>query len=467
MALTKDELLKLAKRLISIKNNQIDLTTGTVLQDLGVEAQAEILASLSNDIERVRQQQTFNSAYFTDEEADQLTQSFGITRKSAVKATGSVTFGTVALPSTSIVIPTGTTVIGTTEDNIDVTYTTTEQGIISSLSSFNPQTGYYETTVSITASSAGSASNIGIGYINKLGSSVSGVNAVYNKEAVVNGADAETTDALLNRFLISWRGRNTNTEQGILAWTYTNSDVDEAVVIGPRSEYSMRGPGAVDVYVRGSVASSATQYITSFGLREVYLTSCPVINPQNIIVTVDGTSYDINSGLFTFVKDEESIFQSSTQALDKIVLDENFPTSFTSCYITYSYDSVISNLQSMYDDTEQRLLTGDIMARATTASQIIMEFGITPESGYDKNSVANSVRSNIENFVNNLPLNTPVRMSDIVAIIEGTNGVSYTSLPFLQFCKVEDVDNPDKKVADIEASPLEYFRVISSNIIIG
>ena len=44
MAYTKDILLNLSRKLLSIKNKNIDLTTGTVLEDLGVEAQAQILS---------------------------------------------------------------------------------------------------------------------------------------------------------------------------------------------------------------------------------------------------------------------------------------------------------------------------------------------------------------------------------------------------------------------------------------
>ena len=469
MAFTKDELLKLAKRLISIKNNKIDLNTGTVLQDIGVEAQAEILTSLSEDIERVRQQQSYNPDYFTDEEADQLALSLGITRNPPSKASGTVTFGTTNLPtSNSIVIPVGTTIIGTNENNVDITYVTTEQGIITSNSPYNEQTGYYETTVQIEASVAGSASNIGIGFINQLGSSISGISAVYNKDAIVNGSDIESTPNLISRLLLSWRGRNTNTENGVLAWTYTNPDVKEAVVISPNSEYSMRGPGAVDVYIRGSKAVTGTVQATG-KIWEIVLNPGPVINPDIIVVNIDGADYDINSGVFTFIRDTESIFQNSVNCFDKVVFTQegyNLIGSESLITVSFSYNEVIASLQAMYDDTENRLLTGDIMARNTTETQIIMEFGITTESGYDKNAVSTLVRNNIEVFVNNLPLNTSVRMSDIVNIIEETNGVSYTSLPFLQFHKIGE-ENPNKQVADIEASPLEYFRVESSNIIIG
>lgn len=470
MAYTKDILLNLSRKLLSIKNKNIDLTTGTVLEDLGVEAQAQILSLISEDIDRVKNQQSLNPEYFTDAEADELVKPFNITRNQATKATGSVTFASSTQPSASspILIPLGTRISGSNGTSTFY-YVTTTEGSITSSSPFNSQTGYYETTVGIEAVSPGTSSNLGIGYINQMSSSISGVSAIYNKNAIVNGSDIETTADLLNRYTLMWRGRNRNTESGILAWTYTNPQVKEAIVVGPNSEYTLRGPGAVDVYVRGSAATQFTQTVTKM-TKEVYLTQCPVIDPtNNIVVTVNGVSYYESDNYFTFVKDTETIFQNSVSAKDKLVWTEagyEIIKNQDSYTISYTYDSTVSALQAMYDNDEERLITGDLLARSTTQVNIIMEFGINVYSGYDKNATISLVKTNIQNFVNTLPLNTTVRESDIVAIVEGTTGVNYTNLPFLQF-HVYGEEDPNKLVADIEASPLEYFRVDADDIIVG
>lgn len=472
MAYTKDYLLKLAKKIISSKNRNIDLSTGGVIEDIGVDAQAEILANISSDVERVKNQRTLDSQYFTDEEADLLVLPLGITRNPSTKATGNVTFGALSLPNESnpIIIPTGTKVYGTPGDGSgDVYYVTTSIGTLTSNSPYNSQTGYYETTVSVEAVSPGVASNLGIGYINKMGTNISGISAVYNKNAFVDGADTESTDSLLNRYKLTLRGRNYNTKPGLLAWTLSNPKVKEAVIIDPRSPYSLRGPGAVDVYVRGGSPAQYVQTVTSM-TKEVYFDVQPVIHSDNsIYVTINDVIYYEGDDVFNFVKDEETIFQSSSSARDKIVFTENgynLIKNLESYTITYSYNSLISELQSMFDNSDDALITGDVLARSTYEVGIVMEFGITPETGYDKNATITLVKSNIQNYINTLPLNTPVRQSDIIAIIEDTDGVSFTSLPFLQFHRVGELDTK-KWVADMEATPLEYFRIDSDNIIIG
>ena len=469
MAITKDTLLSLAKKLISVRNNSIDLSTGTVLNDLGVDATAQILASISADIDRIIGQQSLDSQYFTDEEADMLVQAYGLTRNGATKASGSVTFATNVLPQASspIVIPVGTQVYATQGSN-SLYFITTTSGSITNTSSLNPNTGYYETTVGVQAVSSGSEYNVGIGYINGLSSSISGVSAVYNKNAIVNGSDVETTDALLKRFIISWRGRNRNTEPGILAWTYENPSVDEAIVVGPNSEFSLRGPGAVDVYVRGIIEASYVQTVIHIK-REEILDKQPLISRSTLYVTVNGVNYHESDGVFSIVRDTNTIYQSSSEGHDKIVWTEEgygLVENADQYTITYSYNSLIDDLQTMYDTGEGRLVTGDILARATEQVNVIMEFGITPLSGYDKNAVISLVKTNIQNYVNTTPLNTDLKQSDIIAIIESTDGVSYTDLPFAQFHRIDETDE-SKMVADINASPLIYVRISSEDIIIG
>lgn len=470
MAFTKETLLNLSKKLISLRNNKIDLTTGTVLSDLGVDATAQILSTISEDIDRVLGQQSLNYEYFTDEEADMLVQPFGLTRNQASYATGTVTFATNTLPTSSspIFIPTGTIVYGTSDGSNQISFHTTSDAYITSSSAYNEQTGYYESQADITATLPGSQSNLGIGYINNLQSSISGISAVYNKNTIVNGSDIETTESLINRFILLWRGRNRNTENGILAWTYTNPVVKEAVVIGPDSEYTLRGPGAVDVYVRGESSAQYTQTVT-FMSKEVMFDVQPVLANSQVIVNASGVIYTEQDGYFSIVKDTNTIYQSSASAHDKLVwtdagyeLIKNLP-SYT---ISYYYNSLITDLQSMYDNDGERLITGDILARETKLTYVRIEFGITPLTGYDKQTTMNLVRTNIQNYINTLPLNTTIRQSDIVNIIEETDGVSYTDLPFLQFCKVGELE-PSKIVADIESTPLEYFRILSDDIIIG
>ena len=475
-SLTKQEILDIFEKVLSAKNSAVDLSTGTVETDLGVEALAQVLGDLYAEIDTTRGQVSLDPTYYTDTAADQIALAYNITRNPAVKATGSVTFGALTAPSANnpIIIPTGTLVQGKASNSSSpLSYVTTQEGSITSSSVLNPNTGYYEVTVSIEAVTPGTSGNLGIGYINQLSTSISNITSVYNKNALINGKDTETTQSLLQRVLLKMQGRNLNTKQGLKAWTLEHAYVDQCLVISPNDEYSIRGPGGVDVYIKGMTALSYTQVVDQI-TNSVVLEKQPVVYDPNgasdqIIVIIAGESYDLDSGIFTFVKDNDTIYQNSDKAKDKIVftteglLQLQNVSSYT---IIYSYNALLEELQNDIESEENALLTGDILFRDTNRVYVQMEFGIVVFNGYNKATVINNVKNNIELFVNSMELDEDLRQSDIVNIVENTDGVNYMTLPFLKFCKKGETD-PAQQAADVIVGPLDYLYIESDDITIG
>lgn len=473
--LTKSQILSLFEKVLSAKNSAVDLTTGTVETDLGVEALAEVLEGLYTEIATTRGQVTLDAQYYTDAAADQLALMYGLTRKEASFASGAVTFGALTAPTdvnNPIVIPAGTIVIG--QKNISsntFSYTTTTEVSITSSSIVNPNTGYYEATANIEAVSPGADSNIGIGFINQLSSGIDNIVAVYNKEAIINGSDVETTESLLNRIALKIQGRNLNTEPGLKSWVLSHTSVNQCLVIDPNDEYSIRGPGAVDVYIKGAILTAYEQTVTEM-TNIVVLDKQPVYytgDAGQVTVTIGGVIYGADSNIFNFVRDTETIYQNSTKAKDKIVftdtgyaLIQNLP-SYT---INYSYNSLVESLQQDIESEDNALLTGDFLFRNTNEVPVEMEFGIVVFNGYNKDTVINSVRSNIQLYVNNMELDYDLRQSDIVNIVENTEGVDYMELPYIKFCRKGETD-PSKQVADVVVGPLEYISISANDITIG
>ena len=134
--------------------------------------------------------------------------------------------------------------------------------------------------------------------------------------------------------------------------------------------------------------------------------------------------------------------------------------------ITYSYNALIEELQNDIESEENALLTGDVLFRDTNMVSVQMEFGIVVFNGYNKATVINDVKNNIEIFVNNMSLDEDLRQSDIVNIVENTAGVNYMTLPFLKFCKKGETD-PANLAADILVGPLDYLHIDSDDIVIG
>lgn len=474
MAYSKDEVINFLQRNISIKNRLIDLSTGNIIMDLSVESFADLVSLMTAEIDRTKQVSALDAEAMTDEEADQAAGSYNETRVGSGKASGDITFGALELPSegSPVYIPAGTIIQGRSMvTSSPITYSTAYDVVLSSTSPYNEGTGYYEASAAAVASVPGSASNVGVGYLNQLQTTIAGIAAVYNKNAITNGTDTEDKESLISRVNLKKQGRNLNSFSGLLNQVLKDSRVKEALVIPPDNEYSIRGPGKVDIYVRGDVIAQYIQQVTVM-TKEQYLDSPPIDDQDNsITVTIDGVVYTENDNVFTYVKDESSIDRNSYIAHDKIVFTDtgyDLISDQTSYIITYNYNSLILDLQNSLQDNSNRYICGDVLVRATNARPVVMEFGFVPLAGYDKNTVITTLKTNIETYVDSLPLGTDLRKSNVSNIIENTVGVDYISNDgeFLQFHTTDETDQA-KWSSDIIANPLEYFSVTDDTLIIG
>lgn len=463
-----NDILTSIKKRIAYQNPTLDLTSGNVSTDLGIEAFAEELAASYTEEDRIRLLYLFNDSAYTDNEADLLANSFNIYRLSATKATGEVTFGAVSIPEAGsyFTIPAGTAVSTSGDSGAQITYVTTTEATISANTPINPNTNYYEVIVGVQAQVAGSSSNVGPGAINTIKGTVNGISVVYNENAIVNGADTETTAELLTRTKNNLRGFVYGTKASYENKALAYPKVTDAVIVDPDSEFSVRGPGSLDIYIVGETISSYTEQITDKS-QTVYLTKNPVIaNGQAIVVfTDDGTTISEGNG-FSIVRDTKSIYASSSKAKDYITWDQatyqNIVLAHGSYSVTYTYNSLVENLQDYFDSEDNHILTSDILTRDTQRIDVEMDFDIVLKPGYDSASVRNNVIYTIQSFVNNFKLDEALRQSDIIGLVEGVAGVDYVKLPMRKFCVLGQ-----DKVSDVESSPLEYIRVEADNILIG
>ena len=236
-------------------------------------------------------------------------------------------------------------------------------------------------------------------------------------------------------------------------------------MVDPDSEFSVRGPGTVDIYILGETVGSYTQTIVPAG-KTVYLTKHPLINDGNAIVTLpDGSTYTQGEA-FQLYSDVTSIYASGSRAKDKLVwsdaIYERYIKNVSSYNLTYSYNKLVTDVQETFDSDDIRIVTADVMIRTTHRLNAAMDFDIITLPGYDSASVRNQVLYNIQSFVNSFTLNKTLRQSDIIGIVEQTAGVDYVKLPMRQLSLLGQ-----EGVSDIESSPLEYIRILADNIKIG
>ena len=462
-----DTILANIKKRIAYQNPQLDLASGNVVTDLGVEAFAEELTTCYSEENRVRLLYLFDESVFTEAEADALANSFGVYRLSATKATGEVVFGTTEAPAagSQVTIPIGTTVSTSGDSGTTKTFITTTEGIINENTPLNPTTNYYEVIVNVQAIVSGTTNNVGPGAINTIVSGVNGVSVVYNTDSIVNGTDSETKEALIQRVKLGLVGYVYGTKASFLAKVLSYPKVQDAVIVDPNSEFSVRGPGSVDIYVLGEEVSSYSQRITEKS-QTVQLVKNPVIKNGNAMVVFDDGSTIVEGEGFSIIPDLDTVYASSAEARDVISWDSSVYNTVVVTHewytVTYAYNSLIEDIQDEYNDEENHIITADVLVRTTSELNVAMDFDIVTLAGYDGATVRNDVVYQIQTYVNNFKLNETLRQSDIIGIVENVTGVDYVKLPMRQF-NLQGKEG----VQDVASSPLEYIRIDSSDILIG
>lgn len=195
---------------------------------------------------------------------DAYASNFGVVRRSGSSARGEVIFYTTTKPSTSVLIPLGTTVSGG-----GVQFSTTRASAISLeniASFFNPVTGRYQVSVSARAVATGSAGNVGTGQISSLISNLGGGVRVINTSPMVGGRDGESNLELSERVQNTLASVDSGTERGYLQTAADVPGVIRANVVSAGDPLMQRDlneqgehkGGKVDVWVQGNQNATVT-----------------------------------------------------------------------------------------------------------------------------------------------------------------------------------------------------------------
>lgn len=215
-------------------------------------------------------------------------QSFNFQLLPAARATGSVTFTASPAPSTPITIPAGTRIATVaTSATPEKVYQTMADAII----------GAGQTTASaqISALTAGTVGNTGLGTITSMKTTLSGISSVTNPAALTNGAEKETEIARRLRFqeYISVLTRGTGSALVYGAKTTALTDIDgniteqvtSAVVTGPPETGSA---GICSIYIFNGVDGASAELIAAAQgvIDGDYETNTPGYKAAGIVATV-------------------------------------------------------------------------------------------------------------------------------------------------------------------------------------
>ena len=100
--------------------------------------------------------------------------------------------------------------------------------------------------------------------------------------------------------------------------------------------------------------------------------------------------------------------------------DENFT-------VTYTTNLIVSQTQGAIDDNKHA--TADVLVKEAVPIPLDVRATVVLIRGRERAAVDTALRTNMANFFNNLRLGDAVRQSDVIDVIEQTEGVSYVVVP--------------------------------------
>ena len=377
-----------------------------------------------DELGRVQDLQVLSNV--TEGDLDREAENYGLERKKGRRSRGFVVFYARSAPTTDVVIPSGT-LVSTPTFNINqvISYrtmaTVTLPGGAGASSFFVRDKQRYETLpVPVEAVAPGLNGTIGPNRITLIQGVVSGIDGVYNPDAITGGQDRETDDVFRARIRRRFLGREKNIRKGVESILLDTYDFEDARVIRPLDDESERVEG-VDVYVIDSSQSERTQLVTHRNAKDVYqLDSSPMLE----VLAVAGQEHGLlEEGTHYWVErdTETTSLRLSTRAFDVVRIS---PTGHSllsdgeQVAINYTYANEIARAQQDLDLPPQNVLTSDILIKKAIRYGVSIKAGVTFFGGVDEDVERAKIELSLSTFFDRFNIGDPLQLSDLIVAIE-------------------------------------------------
>ena len=211
---------------------------------------------------------------------------------------------------------------------------------------------------------------------------------------------------------------------------------DFVSIIGYEDDNGNTVPGSQSTVVEDEehvLVGSYPEFLDKLGANYITI----VVKSEDGLVTYKGPNdpsgspdYQITLGTQTtavsITRTSASAIPSGATVLISYEHDENFTVS-------YSTNLMVSVTQQEVD--EKKHATADVLVKEAIPVPIDIEATVILDRGRQFGEVDSSIRTNFSNFFGNLRLGDPVRQSDVIDVIEQTDGVSYVVVPLTKMVR--------------------------------
>ncbi len=134
--------------------------------------------------------------------------------------------------------------------------------------------------------------------------------------------------------------------------------------------------------------------------------------------------------------------------------DENFT-------VAYTVNLIVSLTQQQVD--AKKHVTADVLVKEGVAVPLDIFATVVLKKGKSRETVDKALKTNFANFFASLRLDDAVRQGDVIAIIEGTPGVSYVVVPLTKMVRQENSTVVQESVSTDTAAESVYLGSLSSS----
>ena len=397
-------------------------------------------------------------------------QNFNITKLPATKSSGIIYLMFDQAYPNGITIPT-TFQVQSSATKLTFTYTAKEEKTV--IPVFNYDVSKYVIELAVTCDTEGTAGNLDAWEIDTPITRINGLIGIGNPFDFTNGTDEESTENFLDRLISQFTSKFSYSKNGIKNFLLESNlcrDVYVATsqdVLMKRNKYG----GAADCWVITNKPLQVTEpgtLINSWsdnqGVHYQYkLNFAPIIinSDSSINVTIiytDTTSETIND-LNNLPVNVEKVQLDNSEYKYSIKEQNIIQTKKEVKSFIYFYDENIASLQNLVD--ENTIYGVELLVRKAIPVYVNIGTTIYPKTGFTKEQVINTLKIDIENYINKLKLGEMLAESDIVDVMENNTMVQYVTVPFNIFCKDGENGNP---TGEITIKNNEYLQVTSDRI---
>jgi hypothetical protein len=393
MARDADEVARSQIATIGDVDGTIDVAKGPVYESSILPWSKEV-SSTEGKVEHLGElYQLEKASSWSQSEITVAGRNFGQEFGRGTPSQGFLLFYANEAPTTDVILAEGT--LAATEDGVYVYKTVQEAVLYASNSSayYNATTRRYEITIPAEAVQRGSEFDCKEGRITLLLTRLAGLNGVTNSTDFEGGSADQTKEEFAQDLRQLPLGNSLGTPGGIqaLAIRLQGGEIQDSVVVTPgdigvfERGHAVGMRVALDFYVIGSRFSPTTYSYTTSALETTIIPdNQPILAVSSVLVNGVPVTY-------TFSPDTHPARRGSPYAQDAIVLDVA-PGSGADVFVTYTYNTLISQLHDLVNDDALDLFRTSILVREGKKVACSVKFTVASYG-------AGTRRQDVENWV--------------------------------------------------------------------